>query len=201
MYSKTSENYLSPFSLIIYVTHLRLSPPNVFLSSPCIPPNSLKPNSKSTYLCTPAPFPFLNWFLLWLVAPSPSPLSTVNQFLLFWRTTPISTAVFLYVWQKFNRQSGGMLCRGWNTRETDWFSCHLNSKHFLPLLAKFLSGGFHIFGLFTPKHKASHAREAWSTMVFINLFSLNLLLSLLQVVNLSLISLPAKVVNCKILLI
>ena len=121
-----------------------------FPPSPVFLQTLWNPTTEALIFSPPAPFPFLDLFLLWLVAPSP--LSTVNQFLLFWPTTPINTTVFLYVWQKFYRQSGGMLCRGWNTQEKDWSSCHLNSKHFLLLLAKFLSGGFHILGLVHPKN-------------------------------------------------
>lgn len=44
--------------LAIYVTNLWPSPPNFFLPPlPCIPPNSLKPNYRSTYLFTPGSLP------------------------------------------------------------------------------------------------------------------------------------------------
>lgn len=40
----------------MYITHLCLSPPNFFPSSPCVPPNSLKPN-ESICLFTPSSHP------------------------------------------------------------------------------------------------------------------------------------------------
>lgn len=133
-YSKTSANCLSPHSLVTYITHLWLSLPNFTPSSPCILPNSLNPYRQKHISFTPSSL-CLSGLAPPMASRSLSPFKS-KSVSPFWTTTPINTTVFLYQWQQFNRQNGGMLCRGWSIQENDLLSLSSEQQAFLAPASK-----------------------------------------------------------------